>query len=34
MHYLMLITLAMEPGETSQNARDRAFFRLQGDPSF
>lgn len=34
MHHLMLITLATEPGETSQEARDRAFFRLQDDPSF
>jgi hypothetical protein len=34
MHYLMLITLAIEPGEIPQKARDRAFFRLQDDPSF
>ena len=34
MHYLMLITLAMEPGETSEDARERAFDLLQEDRSF
>jgi len=34
MHYLMLITLAMEPGETSQDARDRTYGLLADDPSF
>jgi hypothetical protein len=34
MHYLMLITLAMEPGETSEQARDRAYDLLLEDPNF
>jgi hypothetical protein len=34
MHYLMLITLSMLPGENSQQARERAFSLLQDDPSF
>jgi hypothetical protein len=34
MHYLMLITLAIEPGESSQDARDRAFATLAEDDSF
>ena len=34
MHYLMLITLTMLPGETSQHARERAYFLLQEDRSF
>lgn len=34
MHYLMLITLTMPPGEDSQPARDRAFGLLQEDSSF
>ena len=34
MHYLMLITLTMLPGETSQQARNRAHDLLVDDPSF
>jgi hypothetical protein len=34
MHYLMLITFTMLPGETSPHARDRAFGLLMEDDSF
>src|SRR5262249_14998085 len=34
MHYLMLITLATEPGETSEQARHRAYGLLVDDTSF
>jgi hypothetical protein len=34
MHYLMLITFAMQPGETSEQARDRAYGTLLDDRSF
>jgi hypothetical protein len=34
MHYLMLITLTMLPGETSEQGRNRAFDLLQEDRSF
>jgi hypothetical protein len=34
MHYLMLTTLTMEPGETSPAARNRTYGLLADDPSF
>lgn len=34
MHYLMLTTLTTLPGETSQQARKRAYDLLADDPSF
>jgi hypothetical protein len=34
MHYLMLITFTMLPGETSQDAREKAFDLLLEDESF
>ena len=34
MHYLMLITIAMSPGATSEDARCRAYSRLVEDASF
>jgi len=34
MHYLMLITIAMSPGATSEDARCRAYSRLVEDDSF
>jgi hypothetical protein len=33
MHYLMLITFTMLPGETSQQARDRSHGLLVDEPS-
>jgi hypothetical protein len=34
MHYLMLVTLTMLPGETSPEARVRIYTQLAGDSSF
>jgi hypothetical protein len=34
MHYLMLLTMTMLPGESSHDARHRAFNELLNDPSF
>jgi hypothetical protein len=34
MHYLMLITIAMSPGATSEDERCRAYSRLLEDDSF
>jgi hypothetical protein len=34
MHHLMLITIAMSPGATSEDARCRAYSRLVEDASF
>jgi hypothetical protein len=34
MHYLMLVTLTMLPGETSPEVRERIYSQLVGDSSF
>jgi hypothetical protein len=34
MHYLMLLTLAMQPGESSPAARERVYSQLVDDGSF